>query len=40
MNESMVAAEDQSTNQAEQATAAVHDNVDTGHNNQKNNTPS
>ena len=32
MNESMVAAEGQITNQTGQATAAVHD---TGHNNQK-----
>ena len=34
-NESMAAAEGQSTNQTGQATPAVHDEVDTGHNNQK-----
>ena len=36
MNESMAATEGQSTNQTGQATPAVHDEIDTGHNNQKN----
>ena len=40
MNESMAAAEGQSTNQTGQLTPTVHDEVDTGHNNQKTNTPS